>query len=378
MGLFGGHNEENGDFGESEKVHIQHKNQKMVDVSNYLMFGGLFFLIFGLICLNIEALRNIGPLSVFVYVISMIPRNVFIYMIIIGPIPLIASIVINSTALKKTKFDHWIGDIASRQISTEYIWYAKDYIYLNFDRNLNRKDIMDFVRIISDKSTTYTYYCEGIDINMAITKLKVVKKEVIPNRSSIKIETDTAWNIIPLGDAVNNELKTISPICWWINDNIKRDDVIQTLPSTSLLVAGGTGSGKSVLENNIIGHISRFPDNFQLILCDVKMVEFGRLKNVQSVKKVALTLEEVEEAIKQSRQIMMDRFQFMQQNGVNNVYKLKDVEVDYFEINGKKYQFDECFAVVIDGKDCFMTLDKIYEAVQEGKDVEIDESYGAM
>lgn len=378
MGLFGGNNEENGDFGESEKVHIQHKNQKMVDVSNYLMFGGLFFLIFGLICLNIEALRNIGPLSVFVYVISMIPRNIFIYMIIIGPIPLIASIVINSTALKKTKFDHWIGDIASRQISTEYIWYAKDYIYLNFDRNLNRKDIMDFVRIISDKSTNYTYYCEGIDINMAITKLKVVKKEVIPNRSSIKIETDTAWNIIPLGDAVNNELKTISPICWWINDNIKRDDVIQTLPSTSLLVAGGTGSGKSVFENNIIGHISRFPDNFQLILCDVKMVEFGRLKNVQSVKKVALTLEEVEEAIKQSRQIMMDRFQFMQQNGVNNVYKLKDVEVDYFEINGKKYQFDECFAVVIDGKDCFMTLDKIYEAVQEGKDVEIDESYGAM
>ena len=378
MGLFGGNNEENGDFGEIEKVHIQHKNQKMVNTSNYCLIVGVSFLVVGLVCVNIDKWSQIPSLSLIATVINWIPRNIFKYMLFLSPVPIIVSSVINATVLKRTKFDHWIGDIASRQISTEYIWYAKDYIYLNFDRNLNRKDIMDFVRTISDKSTTYTYYCEGIDINMAITKLKVVKKEVIPNKSSIKVETDTAWNIIPLGDAVNNELKTISPICWWLNDNIKRDDVIQTLPSTSLLVAGGTGSGKSVLENNIIGHISRFPDHYQLILCDVKMVEFGRLKNVQSVKKVALTIEEVEEAIKQSRQIMYDRFNFMKNNGVNNVYKLKDVEVDYFEINGKKYQFDECFAVIIDGKDYFMTMDKIYEAVQEGKDVEIDESYGVM
>lgn len=31
-------------------------------------------------------------------------------------------------------------------------------------------------------------------------------------------------------------------------------------------------SGKSVLEQNIIGHVSRFPDNFQLVGVDCKRV----------------------------------------------------------------------------------------------------------
>ena len=49
-------------------------------------------------------------------------------------------------------------------------------------------------------------------------------------------------------------------------------------------------SGKSVLEQSIVGHVSRYPDRFQLVGVDVKRVEFNLLSGVMGVKGVALTI----------------------------------------------------------------------------------------
>lgn len=38
----------------------------------------------------------------------------------------------------------------------------------------------------------------------------------------------------------------------------------------------------------------------------------------------------------------------MEEMQVNNVYKIKDKEVDYYEWAGKKYQFDEMFELMVD------------------------------
>ena len=38
----------------------------------------------------------------------------------------------------------------------------------------------------------------------------------------------------------------------------------------------------------------------------------------------------------------------MEQQQVNNVYKIKDKEVDYYMYAGKKYQFDEMFELMVD------------------------------
>lgn len=364
---------------QNDRVVIEHCDYKLVKVCKWILIISISMFLLSALIKNIESISDIRTLSIVYFILKFIPDGVGVALLYTSILGLSFCALIYLIVLRGGKFDRWIVDIAAKNLSTEYIWYKKNILYINFDRNLNKKNIMDFVKIISDKSTKYTYYCENIDIDRALITLRVVKKEQLPTKTSIDTNTDTAWNIIPLGDVVNHNLRRISPIGWWLNDNNKRDDMLTTIPSTSLLIAGGTGSGKSVAQNCIIGHVSRFPDNFQLILGDVKMVEYGRLKNVQSVKKVALTVDEVAEAVSQMRQIMMDRFSFMNNNGVNNVYKLVDnVDVDYYEINGKKYQFDEIFSVYIDGELKLMTIDKIYDEVEAGKVVEIDESYGVM
>ena len=279
--------------------------------------------------------------------------------------------------LKKPKFDDWIVDLAYKHMSSKYIWYKKKKLFIDFDRNLNKKNVMEFIRELCDKSDHYTYYFNEIIIDQGIASLTVTKKQEIPTKSSLDLSKDTAWNIIPLGDAVNHKLKNVSPVCWWLNDNNKRKDVIETTPSTSILISGGTGSGKSVLQQCIVGHISRFPDNFMMVGCDVKMVEFNDFVGVSSIKSIALNLEEVNDAVQQARNLMYERFNFMKENHVNNVYKVK-AEVDYYEINGKSYQFDEIFSCLVDGERQLLKIEDIYKAVDQGKDVEIDESYCKM
>ena len=75
----------------------------------------------------------------------------------------------------------------------------------------------------------------------------------------------------------------------------------------------------------------------------------------------------------------------MEQMQVNNVYKIKDKEVNYFEVFGKKVQFDEIFELMVDldesdrnyskmkaiypdgRQPIITTIQKIYDGMMEGK-----------
>lgn len=360
------------------KIKIKYLHQFVLKTINFLFGISIIILLFCLLRIFAVPLVQSFPfLKILLMMICSIKATVFSKMLIISSIVFIFGIISHMTFLSKPKFDDWLGDIATKHLSCENIFYKGNKVYLDYDRNLNKKEIMEFITILSNKSINYSYYFDDSNIDYGIIILEVTKKKEIPTRSTIDASKDLCWNIIPLGDAVNHKLKTISPICWWLNDNNEDKKVMKTIPSTSLLVAGGTGSGKSVLQNCIIGHMSRFPENFQLILCDVKMVEYGGLKNVDSVKKVSLTIEEVSEVVSRAKTIMYDRFNFMKNSGVNNIYKV-DSEVDYFRIGNENFQFDEMFNSIIDGKEELLTIDKIYDKVQDGKKVYIDEEYGVI
>ena len=91
------------------------------------------------------------------------------------------------------------------------------------------------------------------------------------------------------------------------------------------------------------------------------------------------------DAVANFQQIMMDRFKFMEIMQVNNVYKIKDKEVDYFEVFGRKVQFDEIYELTVDldqndrnytkmkqiypdgRQPLIMTIERIYNGMQEGK-----------
>jgi len=94
-----------------------------------------------------------------------------------------------------------------------------------------------------------------------------------------------------------------------------------------LLIAGATGSGKSVIVNGIITTLLyRFPHEARLILIDPKRVELRPYKNVPHTLKYASEPNDMVEALKLAIRICDDRFKEMQKRG-DRLYRGGDVYV---------------------------------------------------
>lgn len=295
----------------------------------------------------------------------------------VGISVLILLVVLYVWKLKPPAMDHWIRDIAKKMLSTKYIFFRGKTIYVHYDVNLHKKDIMDFANEMNSKSERFTYYVVDIDVNSYTVIIEITKKKEIPHRCSINRKEDTVWNFVPMGKALNHEQRDITDIGWYVNDNNESETAVKTNSSPHMLIAGGTGSGKSVAENGIIGHITRHPEHFQGLLCDVKMVEFNELDQYAGIHKVALTIDEVNELIAQVQRIMMQRFSFVKGQGTNNIYKVKVDHVAHFVITGEDgkevdLQFDEIIPCKINGTQKLLTIEEIYNEVQDGASVEVE------
>jgi len=84
----------------------------------------------------------------------------------------------------------------------------------------------------------------------------------------------------------------------------------------NLLVAGTTGSGKSVLLHSII--MSALSGGANLYISDPKMVEFDQYRDCDGVRGVANSFEETITMIEGITQIMNNRFEFLRKNGLRS------------------------------------------------------------
>lgn len=290
---------------------------------------------------------------------------------------LLVMIVLYVMKLKPPAMDDWIKDIAKKMLSTKYIFFRGKTIYVHYDVNLHKKDIMDFANEMNSKSERFTYYVVDIDVNTHTVIVEITKKKEIPKRCTIDVKEDTVWNFVPMGKALNHEERDITDIGWYINGREKAEHAVKTNDSPHMLIAGGTGSGKSVVENGIIGHITRHPDHFQGLLCDVKMVEFNQLDQYAGIHKVALTIEGVQDLLSQVQRIMMKRFGFVKDQCVQNIYDVKLDKVDHYVITGEDgkeidMQFDEIIPCKVNGKSKLLTIEEIYDELQDGSTVEVE------
>ena len=207
----------------------------------------------------------------------------------------------------------------------------------------------------------------------------------IPSISYIEPGQDIYWNAIPLGVTANAN-GDVLPVYWYLNDQNLHTNDYKTLPSTSFLIAGGTGSGKTVLELGILSHLTKYPDKFQAVGIDCKRVEFTSDKIKNHFNAVMKDSKSAASAIETAKSIMMQRFKTMEKYQVNTIYKVAraEPEVTYYELNGQKYQFDEIFGVEIDLdekardyahlKDCYpegkrplvLTIETIYNNLNDG------------
>ena len=67
------------------------------------------------------------------------------------------------------------------------------------------------------------------------------KRQPIPNKASFSEKDDKYWNIIPMGLTINPNTQSVSAIGWYLNDQNINDALYTTVPSTSILICGGTG-----------------------------------------------------------------------------------------------------------------------------------------
>lgn len=83
----------------------------------------------------------------------------------------------------------------------------------------------------------------------------------------------------------------------------------------NILIAGMTGSGKSVLCNGLINSVLyRSLDEHQMVLIDPKMVEFNRYKNTEHCIRCATDLRSIEETLDGVLDLINRRFKYMQDN----------------------------------------------------------------
>ncbi len=89
-----------------------------------------------------------------------------------------------------------------------------------------------------------------------------------------------------------------------------------------MLVAGPTGTGKSVLQRNILFHALAHHETWRIVAVDPKRVELGWIRKYPNVLKVAMDLEDGVEVVQAVRDELMRRYDEMEQMGANHFMKL--------------------------------------------------------
>lgn len=88
-----------------------------------------------------------------------------------------------------------------------------------------------------------------------------------------------------------------------------------------ILIAGTTGSGKSVCMNLIINQLITNQPKALCIFIDIKRVELSRYKNIKQCYKYCNDIETARHALNIAHITMMNEYQYMEENGLTKTNK---------------------------------------------------------
>ena len=166
------------------------------------------------------------------------------------------------------------------------------------------------------------------EIALALAAKEVRIEAPIPGKNTIGVEVPNQ-NIIPVSmreimDVICknpklNDSKLLAPLGRDIMGNVKYVEINKT---PHMLVAGATGSGKSVCINNIILSIlmRTTPDEVKMVLVDPKKVEFNVYDGIPHLLTPVVTDPKKASAALQKIVVMMDeRYETFKNSGTKNI-----------------------------------------------------------
>lgn len=168
-------------------------------------------------------------------------RYFIIFLVLCALFLILIGLIDKLLFLRRAPFDDWVFEIAEKRLGTSIIFYDSKYIYINYDRSGKEVDKKEFITEMSDKSIHYSYFYRKTFIDQGVIMVECKKRQPIPNRASFSPNDDKFWNIVPMGLTINQKTQMISPIGWYLNDQNINDALYETIPSTSILICGGTG-----------------------------------------------------------------------------------------------------------------------------------------
>ncbi len=190
------------------------------------------------------------------------------------------------------------------------------------------------------------------DIALALATADVRILAPIPGRSAIGIEVPNQYRqLVTLGDILTSDAAAVEPgvLTFGVGKDIGGAAVLANIGEMPhLLIAGATGSGKSVCVNSILMSVlmRARPDQVKMILIDPKRVELSAYNDIPHLLTPVVTNpKQAASALAWAVSEMEERYELLQKAGVKNI--------DSFNasLNGKKrgeFEFMPYILVVID------------------------------
>lgn len=182
-----------------------------------------------------------------------------------------------------------------------------------------------------EKDIAYVLGTPSIRLEVAIEGKNAIGVEVSNREQGIISIRD----ILQSKEFVNHK----SPLAAVIGKNIHDQCIIADITSMPhLLIAGSTGSGKSVCINSIIMSLLYrvHPDDVKLILVDLKRVELSLYNNIPHMlfSRVICEVQQTISVLEWLQLEMARRYRVLESNGINNIslyhampgYKTKQIE----------------------------------------------------
>ena len=172
--------------------------------------------------------------------------------------------------------------------------------------------------------------------------------EDLPTMVEYKGAGPFEWHTFPIGVGLGSKGQEI--VSYSVNKNKTG------IYYPHLLLGGTTGSGKSVIQRNIIFHCIQHNDMWRFLGVDLKRVELSRFRRyTKTVLGIATDLEQGVEVCRYAHDVMMERYAKMEEAGVN-------IFLDMINEEGKP---DYAIMLMID--EAFMFMSPEGNKTEEGK-----------